>query len=34
VTVDFATADDTATAPSDYTANSGTVTFAPGETTK
>jgi hypothetical protein len=34
VTVDFATADGTATAPSDYAANSGTVTFAPGETAK
>jgi Calx-beta domain len=36
VTVDFATAAGigTATAPSDYTAASGTVTFAPGETTK
>ena len=34
MTVDFATADGTATQPSDYTANSGTVTFAPGETSK
>lgn len=34
VTVDYATADDTANAGSDYTAVSGTVTFAPGETTK
>jgi ribosomal protein L35AE/L33A len=34
VTVDFATADGTATAPSDYVAASGTVTFAPGETAK
>ena len=34
VTVDFATADGTATAPSDYAASSGTVTFAPGETAK
>jgi Calx-beta domain len=34
VTVDFSTADGTATAPSDYAANNGTVTFAPGETAK
>jgi autotransporter-associated beta strand protein len=33
-TVNFATADGTATAPGDYTATSGTVTFAPGETAK
>jgi CSLREA domain-containing protein len=34
VTVAFATADDTAAAPSDYQATSGTLTFAPGETAK
>src|SRR5262249_38550289 len=34
VTVDFATADGTATAPGDYVPNTGTVTFAPGETAK
>jgi chitinase len=34
VTVKFATADGTATAGSDYVARSGTLTFAPGETTK
>ena len=34
VTVDFATADGTATAGSDYQAATGTVTFAPNETTK
>ncbi len=34
MTVDFATANGTATAPSDYTANSGTVTFAPGVTSQ
>ena len=33
-TVNFATANGTATAGSDYTATSGTLTFAPGETTK
>src|SRR5262249_20153957 len=32
--VDFATSDVTATAGSDYAATSGTLTFAPGETTK
>ena len=34
VSVDWATADDTATAGSDYVAAGGTVTFAPGETSK
>jgi hypothetical protein len=34
VTVDFATADGSATAPADYGATSGTVTFAPGEVAK
>ena len=34
VTVDYATADGTATAGDDYTATSGTLTFGPGETTK
>ena len=34
VTVHWTTANHTATAPSDYVASSGTVTFAPGETTK
>jgi hypothetical protein len=34
VTVDYATGDDSATAGSDYLATSGTVTFAPGQTTR
>ena len=34
VTLSYATADGTATSPADYTASSGTVTFAPGEITK
>ena len=34
VTVDYATSDDTATAGSDYTARSGTLTFNAGETSK
>ena len=34
VTVDWATADGTATAGSDYTTDSGTLTFAPDETSK
>jgi urease beta subunit len=34
VTVNYATADGSATAPSDYVSVSGTVTFNPGETTK
>ena len=34
VSVDFATLNGTATAPTDYLSTSGTVTFAPGETVK
>ncbi len=34
VTVNYATADGTATAPGDYAATSGTVSFAPGATTR
>jgi endoglucanase len=34
ITVGYDTADDTAEAGSDYTATSGTLTFAPGDTTK
>jgi Calx-beta domain len=34
VTVDYATSDVTAAAPADYTAASGTLTFAPGTTTQ
>lgn len=34
VTVNYATSDGTATAPGDYTAASGTLTFSPGDTSK
>ena len=34
MTVDYGTSDGTATAPSDYAPTRGTVTFAPGESTK
>jgi subtilisin-like proprotein convertase family protein len=34
VSVDFATSDGTATAPSDYREKTGTITFAPGETSR
>ncbi len=34
ITVDYATADSSATAPDDYLATSGTLTFAPGEVSK
>ena len=34
VTVDYTTVDDTAVAPADYTATSGTLTFAPGQREK
>ena len=34
ITVDYATANGTATAPSDYQSTSGTLTFNPGETSK
>ena len=34
VTVDYATANNTAVAPGDYTAASGTLTFTPGQTSK
>ena len=34
VTVDYATADDTATAPADYLSRSGSLTFSPGDTTE
>jgi hypothetical protein len=34
ITVDYATADGTGVAPDDYVATSGTLTFAPGETTQ
>ncbi len=34
ITVEFATANNTAVAPGDYTAATGTVTFAPGDTSE
>ena len=34
ITVDYATADGSAVAPGDYTAGTGTVTFAPGDTSE
>jgi len=34
ITVNYSTADGTALAGSDYTASSGTLTFAPGQTSK
>ena len=34
ITVNYATSDETATAGSDYSATAGTITFAPGETSK
>src|SRR5205085_2700647 len=34
VTVNYATADGTATSPGDYQSAAGTLTFAPGQTTK
>ena len=34
ITVDYATADGSATSPADYTAAAGTLTFSPGQTTK
>jgi Calx-beta domain/Domain of unknown function DUF11 len=34
ITADFATANGTATQPADYTSNSGTLTFSPGQTSK
>jgi sugar lactone lactonase YvrE len=34
VTVDYTTVDGTATSPKDYTAQAGTVTFAPGQTSR